>query len=158
MSWMDQIGKMAGSMFGNASESDTAQAASDHVQESDSAELASDLQKSVSTMDPSSLEQFGQHLLHSFTNNQSFDGDAATATNGAGTTQDAVAAGDGGAISNLIAYGRANPDVLKQAASAFMQRNPGAIASMAPGIIQGIMGRIGGGGNAPASQKDDDSN
>jgi hypothetical protein len=56
-----------------------------------------------------------------------------------------VAAGDSGAVGALIAYAKQNPQVLQQAANDFMQGNPGAVAQLAPGLLQGIAARLEGG-------------
>lgn len=70
--------------------------------------------------------------------------DATGATQAAGVSEDAVSSGDPSAIGKLIGYAKAHPDVLKSATTAFLQKNPGALASLAPGLLQGIMGKAGG--------------
>jgi hypothetical protein len=56
-----------------------------------------------------------------------------------------VASGSPQGVAALIDYAKSNPQVLQQAASAFMQRNPAALQQLAPGLLQGIMGHLGGG-------------
>jgi hypothetical protein len=84
-------------------------------------------------------------LLSSYTNHPSYPGDANSATQEAGVSQDAVAAGEPGALGTMLQFAKNHPEVLQNAASAFMQKNPGAIAQLAPGLLQGIMGKLGGG-------------
>lgn len=144
MSFMDEIGKMAGGFLGGASPADAASAASDHVANMDSSQLGDHLTQSLGNMDPSSLAGLGQQLLSSFTNHPAYNGDANTATQDAGVSQADVAAGDPGAIGALINMAKSNPGVLQQAASSFLGNNPGAIGSLAPGLLQGIMGKLGG--------------
>jgi hypothetical protein len=45
----------------------------------------------------------------------------------------------------MLQFAKNHPEVLQNAASAFMQKNPGAISQLAPGLLQGIMGKLGGG-------------
>ncbi len=143
MSFMDSIGKMASEYLSGGNQQQAADAASDHVAEADPNQLGDHLSQSTQTMDGSSLMALGQQLLQHFTNNGGYSGDGDSAAAAAGTTPDAVASGDPNAVSALIDYAKQNPDVLKNAASSFMQGNPGAIAQMAPGLLQGIMGRLG---------------
>ncbi|GAC1500242.1 MAG: hypothetical protein NVS2B8_19330 [Vulcanimicrobiaceae bacterium] len=144
MSFMDEIGKMAGGALGGASPEAAASAASEHVESMDPSQLGDHLTQSLGSMDQSSLAGLGQQLLSSFTNHPGYDGDANTATQDAGVSQAAVAAGDPGAVGTLINMAKNNPAVLQQAASMFLGKNPSAIGSLAPGLLQGIMGRLGG--------------
>jgi hypothetical protein len=144
MSFLDGIGKLAGQFLGGADPQQAADAASEHVASSDPNELAGHLTQSLGTLDPSALQGLGQQLLETFTNHPASTEDANAATASAGVSPADVASGDQGAIGSLIAYAKSNPQVLQSAASAFMQKNPGAIAQLAPGLLQGIMGRLGG--------------
>jgi hypothetical protein len=139
---MDNITKMASGFLGGADPAQAAGAASDHVAGMDSGELADHLQQSVGSLGPSSLQALGQHLLSSFTN--STGGDADAAAQAAGTTSDAIASGSPSAISALIDQVKNNPGALQSAASNFLGSNPGAIASLAPGLLSGIMAKLGG--------------
>ena len=146
MSFMDNLGKMAGGFLGNASPQEAADAASDHVANADPSEVADGLSQSVGNMDQPSLSSLGQQLLHAYTNNQSYSGDANSATQEAGVSQAAVASGDPGAVGMMLQFAKMHPEVLQTAASAFMQKNPSALGALAPTLLQGIMGRFGGGG------------
>ncbi len=148
----DALGKMASEYLSNATPQQAADAASDHVQSADPNETADHLTQSVPNMDASSLMSLGQHLLQTYTQHSDVAGDANTATQAAGVSQDAVAAGDPSAISTMLQFAKNNPQILQTAASAFMQHNPGAIASLAPGLLQGIMGRLGGGSPAQTQE------
>lgn len=142
MGFMDNLAQAAAGLFGGASPQQTADAASAHVENTDPNELADHLTQSVGTMDQSNVASLGKQLLESFTNHGSFAGDGNAAAQQAGVTQDAVASGQPGAVGALLQFAKSNPAVLQTAASAFMQRNPGAIGQLAPQLLQGIMGRL----------------
>ena len=144
MSFMDNLGKMAGDFLGGATPQQAADAASDHVANADPGEVADGLTQSVPNMNQSTLSSLGQQLLQTYTNHQGYGGDANSATQEAGVSQASVAAGDPQAVGTLLQFAKNHPEVLQTAASAFMQRNPGAVASLAPSLLQGIMGRFGG--------------
>ncbi|GAC1543022.1 MAG: hypothetical protein NVS3B16_08750 [Vulcanimicrobiaceae bacterium] len=144
MSFMDEIGKLAGGMLGGADPQEAATAASEHVQGMDAGQLGDHLTQSLGTMDRSSLSGLGQQLLQTFTNHAGYAGDANTATQEAGVSQAAVASGDPGAIGMLINMAKNNPGVLQSAAGSFLGNNPGAVGQLAPGLLQGILGRLGG--------------
>ncbi len=141
MSFMDNIGKMAEGALGGADPQEAANAASEHVQNMDEGQLGDHLTRSLGTMDRSSISGLGQQLLQSYTNR---GGDANTATQDAGVSQDAVSAGDPGAVGMLINMAKNNPGVLQSAASSFLGKNPNALTQLAPGLLQGILGRLGG--------------
>jgi hypothetical protein len=138
MSFFDGLAKMAGDVLNNATPQQAADAASDHVQNADPSETADHLTQSL-----------GQQLLSSYTNHASYAGDANAATQEAGVSQDAVAAGEPGAVGTMLQFAKNHPEILQNAASTFLQKNPGAIGSLAPGLLQGIMGRLGGGTTSP---------
>jgi hypothetical protein len=144
MSFLDGLEKLAGGLLGGATQDEAAGAAVAHAEQSDPSQLADHLTESVGSLDRNSLSNLGQQLLHAYTNHASYDGDANTATQEAGVSQAAVAAGEPGAVGTLIQFAKNHPEVLQSAASAFMQHNPGAIAQLAPGLLQGILGRLGG--------------
>ncbi len=145
MSFLDNLTKMAGQVLGNATPEQTADAAASHVAESDPSATADHLLQSIPNMNSGSLMALGQQLLSTYTQHASYPGDANTATQEAGVSQDAVAAGDQGAVGTMIAFAKNHPEILQSAATAFMQKNPSALTSLAPGLLQGIMGKLGGG-------------
>ncbi len=136
---MENLSSLVGQFFGGATAQQASAAASTHVQEADPNEVADHLSQSVNTMDQPSTANLGQELLAAFT---AHTGDASTATNAAGVSPAAVASGEPGAVGALLQYAKQNPQVIQAAASAFMQRNPAALTSLAPGLIQGIMSRL----------------
>ena len=142
MSFMGEFEKMAGGLLGGASPEQASDAAAAHVQDADPNELADHLTQSVGTMDRPNVASLGKQLLETFTNHSGFSGDANAAAQQAGVSQSAVAAGEPGAVGSLIQFAKNNPAILQTAASAFMQRNPSAIGQLAPGLLQGIMGRL----------------
>ncbi len=139
MSFMDNLGKMEG-MLGGASPAEASAAAADHVNAMDPSELSGHLQQSLGSMDPSSLSALGGHLLQAFDQHGQGGDQAAQA---AGTSTDAVASGNTGAIGSLIQMAESHPQILQAAAGHFFGSNPGAIGQMAPGLLSGIMGRLG---------------
>ena len=143
MSFFDNLGKMAAD-FGGASPAQAADAASQHVQNMDDGELAGHLTQSLPNMSQSTLSGLGQQLLSTFTNHAGFGGDANGATQEAGVSQAAVAAGEPGAVGMLLQFAQNHPGILPSAASDFVKNDPGVIAQFAPGLLQGIMGRLGG--------------
>jgi hypothetical protein len=143
MSFMDNLTKMAGQLLGGVDQQSAANAAGEHVAQMDPQELAGHLKDSVGSMDPSTLTALGQHLLETFTSHQAYSGDGAQAAAEAGTSAEAVASGSPAAISSLVEYAKGHPEVLQTAASAFMQRNPGALTQLAPGLLGGIMAKLG---------------
>lgn len=146
MSFMDGMEKIAGGFLGGATQEQATDAAAEHVAQADPNQLADHLSQSVGGMNQGSLASLGQQLLHAYTGRQEYAGDATTATQEAGVSQAAVASGDPGAVGTMIQFAKAHPEVLQTAATAFMQRNPAAIAQLAPSLLQGIMGRLGSGG------------
>jgi hypothetical protein len=142
MSFMDNIGKLAGNLLGGASPQAAATAASEHVGSMDSGELAGHLTQSLGGMDRSQLVGLGQQLLQSLSNHPAV-GSADAATQAAGTTTEAVAAGEPGAIGALLNLAKQHQDVIQSAASSFFQQHPSAISNLAPGLLQGILGRLG---------------
>lgn len=136
MSFFDNLTKLAGSVLGNKSSEEVAGALSDHVSGMDPSELAGHLQQSLGSMDPANRQRLGQQLLQTFTEHDAYQGDGAQAVEEAGTTVQSVQEGSSGGLAALIAYAQANPQVLQAAASAFVERNPGAIAQLAPGLLQ----------------------
>ena len=136
---MENIESLIGQVFGGATAQQVASAASAHVQEADPNELADHLTQSANTMDQSSAASLGSELLAALTQHT---GGAASAMDATGVTQQSVTSGEPGAVSALVQYAKSNPQVLQAAASAFMQRNPAALTSLAPGLIQGILGRL----------------
>lgn len=145
MSFLDNLTKMAGQVLGNATPEQTADAAASHIASADPSETADHLLQSIPNMNSGSLMALGQQLLSTYTQHSSYAGDANTATQEAGVSQDAVAAGDQGAVGTMIAFAKNHPEILQSAATAFMQKNPSALTSLAPGLLQGIMGKLGGG-------------
>ncbi len=142
---MDDFEKLAGNFLGGSSPQQAADAASDHVQNMDSGDLAGHLTQSLGNMDQGTLSGLGRQLLQAFNNHSAASGDASAAAQQAGTSEDAVASGDPSAVGSLLQLAQSHQGLLQSAASSFLQKNPGAIGQLAPGLLQGIMGRLGGG-------------
>ena len=141
---MDGLSKLAGNLFGggNADPAEVAQAASDHIDSLDANTLAGHLKDSLGTMDQNSIGQLGQELLSAFNNHPASPADGDTAAAAAGTSSDAVAAGEPGAVGSLIDYAKQHPELLSQASQAFTQGNISSLSQMAPGFVNEILGRL----------------
>jgi hypothetical protein len=142
MSFMDGLSKLAGSFFGNADQSQVAQAASDHIDSLDPNTLAGHLKDSLGTMDQGSIAQLGQSLLSAFDSHPASPSDAEGASAAAGATSDAVASGDPGAVGSLIDYAKQHTELLSTATQAFTQGNIASLSQMAPGFVSEIMSRL----------------
>jgi hypothetical protein len=125
MSFMDNIGKAVSGLFGGAAGGDAAQ----------------NLEGHLSSMDPSTLGNFGQQLLSTFASHPGYPGDGAAAAAAAGTTPEAVASGAPGAIGAIISYAQQNPQVMQACMTAFQEKNPAALAQFAPGLMQHLTGK-----------------
>ena len=62
----------------------------------------------------------------------------------AGISTDAAQAGDGDAVSALIAHAREHPEALKDAAVDFVKSNPQAVEQFAPDFLKGIIAKFAG--------------
>ncbi|MBD5634407.1 MAG: hypothetical protein IAI49_07995 [Candidatus Eremiobacteraeota bacterium] len=149
MSFFGNLENLASEFLGNASPQEAADAATDHIANADPSETADHLTQSLGNFSPQTLANLGQQLLSSYTNHPSYAGDANTATQEAGVTQGDVAAGDPTAVGTLLQFAKNHQQVLQDAASSFVQKNPSALGGLAPGLLQGIMSRLGGGGATP---------
>ena len=118
---------------------EVASAASDHVQNLDSGELAGHLTQSVGQMDQQHSAGLAQTILGLLANHGA---SAQNLEEQTGTSAEAAASGDPDAVSSLIDYAKNNPGLLQAATSAFVERNPQALAQFAPGLLSGIMGRF----------------
>jgi hypothetical protein len=128
MSFMDNISKAVGGLFGGAGGADAGAA-------------AQNLTGHLNSMDPATLGTFGQQLLNTFTSHTGYPGDGAQAAAAAGTTPEAVASGAPGAIGSLISYAQQNPQVMQACMTAFQEKNPAALAQFAPGLMQHLTGK-----------------
>jgi hypothetical protein len=63
-------------------------------------------------------------LLAAYTLNAGYAGDASAATQRAGVSQVAVAAGDRGAIALMVQLAKNEPKILEVVANAFLRRHP----------------------------------
>jgi type IV secretory pathway TrbL component len=142
MSFLDGLSKLAGNLFGGASQEQVGQAASDHIASLDPNALAGHLKDSLGTMDQSSIAALGRQLLSAFNNHTMSPADADAASNAAGTSAEEVASGNPNAVSALIDYTKEHPELLSTASQAFTSGNYAALQQMAPGFISEITSRI----------------
>ena len=97
------------------------------------AEVAQHLLASVPGLDDNTKAALGQHLSEALGAHTGTD--AATVADQAGTTPEAVANGDEGALQKIIGFGQQHPEVLAAATQAFAQRNPAALMQFAPALM-----------------------
>jgi hypothetical protein len=143
MSFFDDLKKMATDFLASPQGQGAVAAASEHITQMDPQQLAGHLQDSLGSMDAEKVTALGQQLLQTFTSHQAYQGDGAQAAQAAGTTAEAVTSGAPAAVSSLIAYAQAHPEILQAATTAFMQRNPSALQQLAPGLLSGLMAKLG---------------
>jgi hypothetical protein len=135
MSFMDNLGKM----FGGGSNP------LDMIKNLTGDQLGNVLQTGANQLPEDSRAQLGQQLLQAFTNHVPYTGDGAQAAQAAGTTADAVASGAPSALSSIIDYAKAHPEVLQTAATAFATKNPQVLTQLLPSLS----GMFGGGAKTP---------
>lgn len=123
----------------NNSPQEVAGAASDHIQSTDADTVADHLAEGAQGMDQSSLAGLGTSLLGALAKH----GHDESAVQDAGVSPDAAASGDQGQVLQLIEHAREHPDALKDAAMQYVQQNP-AVLKQLPGLVQGVLGRLGG--------------
>ncbi len=141
---MDFLKNLAGNLTGGGNQGDMLKNVTDQVSKMGGDQLAGHVNTMADNADPDTRAQLGQHLLDAFTNHASFNGTGADAAQAAGTSAEAVASGSPDAISSIVNYAKSNPQILQAAATAFMTRNPSALASLIPGL-----GGMFGGGQKP---------
>jgi hypothetical protein len=99
MSFLDQFSKLAGSFLGDPNASP--------------ADLAAKVQQQVGSMGDDDRQNLGATLLQTFTEHDAYQGDGNQAATEAGTTSDEVAQGSPSAVSALVGYAQAHPQVLQ---------------------------------------------
>lgn len=136
---------MFGELFGAAQKllastppGDVANAAGDHVQSLDSGELVDHLLASVPNLPDGARGTLAQTILGVLGRN----GTSEAAVADAGVPTDAAKSGDADAVGAVIEHAGTNPDALKAAAVQFIRQNPQLVQQLAPGFLQGIVGRL----------------
>lgn len=135
----DGLLNQARSMLSSADPQQVADATRDHVDQTDPGTLADHLTQGAQGMDSGQLGGLAQTLLGALSNHGH---DEATAQD-AGVDTQAAQQGDQGNVIALIQHAQQNPAALRDAAVAYVQQNPQILQKL-PGLLQGVMGRLGG--------------
>jgi hypothetical protein len=106
----------------------------------DAGQLAGHLTEGAQNMNAGQLAQLATSLLAALSNHGH---DEATIQDSGVSTTDAQA-GDGNAVTALIAHAQQNPGALKDAAIDFIRNNPGAVEQFAPDFLKGIIAKFAG--------------
>lgn len=113
-----------------------------HAPPNDTA-LAGRLVASVPALPPAELSSLGQSLIHYFTSEDAFPGDAHDAAKEASLFPADIANGMPGAVQAFVSYAKNYPTILELAARAFDRKYPDRLG----GVV--------GGGNPPATRTSD---
>jgi hypothetical protein len=105
----------------------------------DERDLASAIEQSERTMTPEGRALLVEAIFDAFRSRGESSEDAAE---GAGTSVDAIARGEQPAMHALIEYARSNTGLLKEAATALIERQPAVITQLAPQLADGIARRL----------------
>ncbi len=127
------------SVFGDYASSEVVDAAEKYISKMDENDLASAIEQSERAMTPQGRALLVESIFHAFRARGESSEDAAE---GAGTALDAISRGEPAAIAALIAYCRTNAGLLKEAATALVEREPQLIAQLSPALADGIAERL----------------
>lgn len=127
------------SVFGNYASAQVVDAAEKFISKMDENDLASAIEQSERGMLPGGRELLIEAIFDAFRARGESSEDAAE---GAGASLEALCNADPASIAALIAYGRANAGLLKEAAIALVEREPGIVAQLAPVLADGIAQRL----------------
>jgi hypothetical protein len=125
--------------FGNVRPDVLAGAVEKLLTKMDETDLAAFYQRELSTMPSDAVHAFVEALFMAFRDRGEASEDAAE---GAGTTLDGIACRETGAVSALVAYARASPDLLKEATMIFVEQRPDLVASLPGALRDGLAERL----------------
>lgn len=91
----------------------------------DESDLAASYERELAAMPPDAFHAFVEAVFAAFRERGESSEDAAE---GAGTTLESIARREHGAPEALVAYARANPDLLKESTALFVRRRPDFVA------------------------------
>jgi ABC-type transporter Mla subunit MlaD len=125
------------SHFGNVPADVLAGAIEKLVAKMDETELASAFRSELSVMPDDASGAFVEAMFDAFRDRGESSEDA---VEGAGTTLDSVGVRDGDALARLVDYAHANPGVLKEAVTLFVEQHPEFAGSL-PETLRGALAR-----------------
>ncbi|HEY5348182.1 MAG TPA: hypothetical protein VIJ64_00540 [Candidatus Lustribacter sp.] len=129
----------AGKLLGGTSPGDLQAAASDHVGGLDPSELVNHLIGMVPNLPDDARSQLAHTVLGALGKNGTAEGDVQAA----GVPTDDAKNGDPAALGALLEHAKSDPGSLKDAAISYVTSNPQLIQKFAPGLMQGILGKLG---------------
>jgi len=135
----DLLGE-AEKLLGTTSASDLQAAAEAHLGGLDSGEIVNHLIGMVPNLPDGAAAELAQTVLGALGQNGSSESDAQDA----GVPTDDAKTGDPAAVGALLQHAASDPASLKDAAVSFITNNPQLLQQYAPGLMQGILGRLGG--------------
>lgn len=127
------------SVFGNYASGEVIDAAEKFISKMDEHELASAIEQSERTMTAYGRTLLVEAIFDAFRQRGESSEDAAEE---AGATLDAISSSDRDSVGKLLAYARANPGLLKEAAIGLVEREPAVLAQLSPEITSGIERRL----------------
>lgn len=127
------------SVFGKYASGEVIDAAEKFISKMGEHELASAIEQSERAMTADGRALLVEAVFDAFRQRGESSEDAAE---GAGTTIDAISRSDADAVQKLLAYARANPGLLKEAAIGLVERDPGILEQLSPQITGGIQRRL----------------
>jgi hypothetical protein len=125
--------------FGNVPPDVLAGAVEKLLTKMDETDLAAFYERELSTMPSDVVHAFVEALFMAFRDRGEASEDAAE---GAGTTLDGIARRESDAVSALVVYARASPDLLKEATTNFVEQRPDLIALLPGALRDGLAERL----------------
>ena len=105
----------------------------------DESDLAAFYDRELATMPADDYPAFVEAVFAAFRERGESSEDAAE---GAGTTLDAIARREGGAVSALLRYALGNTDLIKEATVLFIAERPQSIAALPAGLRDALTARL----------------
>jgi hypothetical protein len=127
------------SVFGNYASAEIVDAAEKFIGKMDERELAAAIEQSERAMTPDARTLLVEAIFDAFRQRGESSQDAVEA---AGTTLEAISLHQNDALNKLLAYARANPGLLKDAAIELAERKPEVLAQISSDIVGGIKDRL----------------
>ena len=127
------------SVFGNYGSAQVIEAAEKFINKMNERDLASAIEQSQRAMTPGGRALLVEAIFDAFRARGESSEDAAE---GAGTSLSAIEGGEAQAMHALIEYARTNTGLLKEAATALIERQPSVVAQLSPELANGIAQRL----------------
>lgn len=127
------------SVFGNYASAEVIDAAEKCISKMDEADVADAIEQSERVMTSRGRTLLVEAIFDAFRARGESSDDAAE---GAGTTAEAINAGNSAAVHALLTYARSNPGLLKEAAIVLIEQHPDVVSQLAPELANGIAARL----------------